>query len=182
MIQLYLVALSNRFALLLKPTIYFVGRFFLSRRPLPVLEVLLFLLRPASGCLDERALFVGQWGLKGSKNSYEEMVINEGRPRLRALINEAQSQGWLNAAVVYGYFPCYSDGNDLVILHHDESSFGTERLRFSFPRQRRDRRLCISDFFRSKDSGQIDVVAFHVVTMGQSVSEATSHLFEAKLS
>ena len=132
-----------------------------------------------SSMLDERALFVGQWGLKGSKNSYEEMVINEGRPRLRALINEAQSQGWLNAAVVYGYFPCYSDGNDLVILHHDESSFGTERLRFSFPRQRRDRRLCISDFFRSKDSGQIDVVAFHVVTMGQSVSEATSHLFEA---
>ena len=132
-----------------------------------------------SSMLDERALFVGQWGLKGSKNSYEEMVINEGRPRLRALINEAQSQGWLNAAVVYGYFPCYSDGNDLVILHHDESSFGTERLRFSFPRQRRDRRLCISDFFRSKESGQIDVVAFHVVTMGQSVSEATSHLFEA---
>jgi 5-methyltetrahydrofolate--homocysteine methyltransferase len=132
-----------------------------------------------SSMLDERALFVGQWGLKGSKNSYEEMVINEGRPRLRALINEAQSQGWLNAAVVYGYFPCYSDGNDLVILHHDESSFGTERLRFSFPRQRRDRRLCISDFFRSKDSGEIDVVAFHVVTMGQSVSEATSHLFEA---
>ena len=132
-----------------------------------------------SSMLDERALFVGQWGLKGSKNSYEEMVINEGRPRLRALINEAQSQGWLNAAVVYGYFPCYSDGNDLVILHHDESSFGTERLRFSFPRQRRDRRLCISDFFRSQDSGQIDVVAFHVVTMGQSVSEATSHLFEA---
>jgi 5-methyltetrahydrofolate--homocysteine methyltransferase len=132
-----------------------------------------------SSMLDERALFVGQWGLKGSKNSYEEMVINEGRPRLRALINEAQSQGWLNAAVVYGYFPCYSDGNDLVILNHDESSFGTERLRFNFPRQRRDRRLCISDFFRSKDSGEIDVVAFHVVTMGQSVSEATSHLFEA---
>ena len=132
-----------------------------------------------SSMLDERALFVGQWGLKGSKNSYEEMVINEGRPRLRALINEAQSQGWLNAAVVYGYFPCYSDGNDLVILNHDESSFGTERLRFTFPRQRRDRRLCISDFFRSKDSGEIDVVAFHVVTMGQSVSEATSHLFEA---
>ena len=132
-----------------------------------------------SSMLDERALFVGQWGLKGSKNSYEDIVENEGRPRLRSLLNEAQSRGWLNAAVVYGYFPCYSDGNDLVILHHEENSFGTERLRFSFPRQRRDRRLCISDFFRSKDSGEIDVVAFHVVTMGQSVSEATSHLFEA---
>jgi 5-methyltetrahydrofolate--homocysteine methyltransferase len=81
--------------------------------------------------------------------------------------------------VVYGYFPCYSEGNDLVILEHDERNFGRERLRFTFPRQRRDRRLCLSDFFRSKDSGEIDVVAFHVVTMGQSVSEATSKLFSA---
>lgn len=129
--------------------------------------------------LDERALFVGQWGMKGAKDSYEEMVVNEGRPRLRALLNESQAQGWLNAAVVYGYFPCYSEGNDVVILDHDEKNFGRERLRFTFPRQRRDRRLCISDFFRSKDSGEIDVVAFHVVTMGQSVSDATSKLFAA---
>jgi len=127
--------------------------------------------------LDERALFVGQWGLKGSKGSYEEMVENEGRPRLRTLLNDAQAQGWLSPAVVYGYFPCFSEGNDLVILHHEGEKKGTERLRFTFPRQRRDRRLCISDFFRSKDSGEIDVVAFHIVTMGQSVSEATGKLF-----
>ena len=132
-----------------------------------------------SSMLDERALFVGQWGMKGAKDSYEEMVVNEGRPRLRALLNESQAQGWLNAAVVYGYFPCYSEGNDVVILDHDEKNFGRERLRFTFPRQRRDRRLCISDFFRNKDSGEIDVVAFHVVTMGQSVSDATSKLFAA---
>ena len=130
-----------------------------------------------SSMLDERALYVGQWGLKGAKNSYEEMVITEGRPRLRALLNDAQSQGWINAAVVYGYFPCYSEGNDLVILHHEGELKGRERTRFTFPRQRRDRRLCISDFFRSKESGEIDVVAFHVVTMGQSVSEATGKLF-----
>jgi 5-methyltetrahydrofolate--homocysteine methyltransferase len=78
---------------------------------------------------------------------------------------------------VYGYFPCFSEGNDLVILHHEGEKKGTERLRFIFPRQRRDRRLCISDFFRSKESGEIDVVAFHIVTMGQSVSEATGKLF-----
>ena len=130
-----------------------------------------------SSMLDERALFVGQWGLKGNKGSYEEMVENEGRPRLRSILNEAQAHGWLNAAVVYGYFPCYSEGNDLVILHHEGDKEGSERLRFTFPRQRRDRRLCISDFFRSKQSGIIDVVAFHIVTMGQSVSEATSKLF-----
>jgi len=132
-----------------------------------------------SSMLDERALYVGQWGLKSERGKYEEMVENQGRPRLRSLLNDAVSQGWINAAVVYGYFPCYSEGNDLVILNHEGEKKDSERLRFTFPRQRRDRRLCLSDFFKSKESGQIDVVAFHVVTMGQSVSQATAKLFEA---
>ncbi len=131
------------------------------------------------GMLDERALFVGQWGLKGARGEYEKMVEEEGRPRLRALLNEVQSQGWLEAAVVYGYFPCVSEGNDLIILHHEGPLKGQERLRFSFPRQRRDRRLCIADFFAAKDSGKTDVVAFHVVTMGNTVSQAANKLFEA---
>ena len=132
-----------------------------------------------AGMLDERALFVGQWGLKGNRGEYESMVVAEGRPRLRSLLNEVQSSGWLNAAVVYGYFPCYSEGNDLVILHHEGENKGKERTRFTFPRQTRDRRLCISDFFASKDSGKTDVVAFHVVTMGSTVSEAAAKLFAA---
>ena len=132
-----------------------------------------------AGMLDERALFVGQWGLKGNRGEYENMVEAEGRPRLRSLLNEVQSSGWLNAAVVYGYFPCYSEGNDLVILHHVGEDKGKERTRFTFPRQTRDRRLCISDFFASKDSGKTDVVAFHVVTMGSTVSEAAAKLFAA---
>ncbi len=132
-----------------------------------------------SGMLDERALFMGQWGLKGNRGEFEEMAENEGRPRLRSLLNETLSQGWLNAAVVYGYFPCVSEGNDLIILHHEGPLEGQERTRFSFPRQSRDRRLCISDFFASKESGKTDVVAFHVVTMGNEVSKATAKLFEA---
>ena len=132
-----------------------------------------------AGMLDERALFVGQWGLKGNRGEYENIVETEGRPRLRSLLNEVQSSGWLNAAVVYGYFPCYSEGNDLVILHHEGDDKGKERTRFTFPRQTRDRRLCISDFFASKESGKTDVVAFHVVTMGSTVSEAAAKLFAA---
>jgi len=131
------------------------------------------------GMLDERALFMGQWGLKGARGEFEAMAESEGRPRLRRLLNEVQSKGWLEAAVVYGYFPCVSEGNDLVILHHDGPDKGKERLRFSFPRQRRDRRLCISDFFASRDSGKVDVVAFHVVTMGNTVSKAAAELFAA---
>ena len=129
-----------------------------------------------AGMLDERALFVGQWGLKSARGEYEAMVESEGRPRLRNLLNEVQTNAWLEAAVVYGYFPCYSEGNDLIILEEDQK---TERTRFSFPRQRRDRRLCLADFFASKESGKIDVVSFHVVTMGEAISKATAKLFAA---
>ena len=129
------------------------------------------------GMLDERALFMGQWGLKGARGEFEAMAETEGRPRLRKLLNEVQSNGWLEAAVVYGYFPCVSDGNDLIILHHEGPDKGTERTRFSFPRQSRDRRLCLADFFTAKDSGKTDVVAFHVVTMGNTVSKAANELF-----
>jgi 5-methyltetrahydrofolate--homocysteine methyltransferase len=128
--------------------------------------------------LDERALFLGQWGLKptrGGGASYEELVEAEGRPRLRQWLDRIQTDSMMEPAVAYGYFGCYSEGDDLVVLNDD----GSERTRFSFPRQRRDRHLCLSDFFRPKDSGEIDVVAFTVVTMGEAASRATAKLFEA---
>ncbi|WP_343949194.1 methionine synthase [Nonomuraea longicatena] len=127
--------------------------------------------------LDERALFLGQWGLKptrgGDGPGYDELVETEGRPRLRMWLDRMQTEGLLEAAVVYGYFPCVSDGDSLIIL--DDA--GNERTRFTFPRQRRDRHLCLSDFFRSKDSGEVDVVGFQVATMGGRISEATAELF-----
>ena len=129
--------------------------------------------------LDERALFLGQWGLKPGRGadgaSYDELVETEGRPRLRSWLDRIQTEAIITPAVVYGYFPCYSEGDDLVILHED----GSERTRLHFPRQRRDRHLCLSDFYRPKESGDVDVVAFTVVTMGQSASDATARLFEA---
>jgi 5-methyltetrahydrofolate--homocysteine methyltransferase len=126
--------------------------------------------------LDEGALFKGQWGLRQSRASgpsYEELVETEGRPRLRGLLTKLQSEGLLEAAVAYGYFPCVSEGDDLVVLHED----GTERSRFTFPRQRRGRRLCLADFFRPRESGETDVVGFQVVTVGGRISEATNELF-----
>jgi hypothetical protein len=97
------------------------------------------------------------------------------RARLRALLDEAIADQVLQPALVYGYYPCNSDGNDLVVWRED----GSEWVRFSFPRQRRDRRLCIADYFRPVTSGDVDVVAFHVVTMGRAASEATAKLFDA---
>ncbi|KHL11166.1 5-methyltetrahydrofolate--homocysteine methyltransferase [Mumia flava] len=133
-----------------------------------------------SAWLDERATFMGQWGLKASRGeggaSYEELVETEGRPRLRMWLDRIQTEQIMEPAVVYGYWPAYSEGDDLVVL--DPETQSGEVARFSFPRQRRDRFLCLSDFFRPKDSGQLDVVGFHLVTMGAHVSEVTGELFE----
>ena len=131
--------------------------------------------------LDERALFMGQWGLKSIKGgqSYEEIVEMEARPRLRHWLDRIQRDAMIEPALVYGYFPCFADGNDLVIVWHEGDRKGEERLRLSFPRQRRDRRLCLSDFFRTKESGELDVVSFQIVTMGQVVADAAAVLFAA---
>ncbi|MDJ0324841.1 methionine synthase [Cryobacterium sp. PH31-AA6] len=153
-----------------------------------------------SAFLDERATFMGQWGLKPSRAedgaSYQELVDTEGRPRLRYWLDRILAEGILDASVAYGYFPAYSEGNDLVILHHGDDpagvlgvkgllapdggsggSVGAERLRFSFPRQRRDRHLCLADFVRPRESGQTDVVALQLVTAGANVDSVTAKLF-----
>ncbi|WP_261717908.1 methionine synthase [Streptomyces sp. FZ201] len=136
-------------------------------------------LKEYASWLDEGALFKGQWGLKqartGDGPTYEELVETEGRPRLRGLLDRLQTENLLEAAVVYGYFPCVSKDDDLIIL--DEQ--GNERTRFTFPRQRRGRRLCLADFFRPEESGETDVVGLQVVTVGSRIGEQTAQLFAA---
>ncbi|MFD8985692.1 methionine synthase [Streptomyces sp. NPDC059564] len=135
-------------------------------------------LKDYASWLDEGALFKGQWGLKQARAggaTYEELVESEGRPRLRGLLEKLHTENLLEAAVVYGYFPCVSKGDDLIILDDD----GNERTRFTFPRQRRGRRLCLADFFRPEESGETDVVGLQVVTVGSRIGEATAKLFES---
>ncbi|MFE6129070.1 methionine synthase [Streptomyces sp. NPDC056437] len=136
-------------------------------------------LKEYASWLDEGALFKGQWGLKearaGDGPSYQELVESEGRPRLRGWLDQLHTRNLLEAAVVYGYFPCVSKGDDLILLNED----GSERTRFSFPRQRRGRRLCLADFFRPEESGERDVVGLQVVTVGSRIGEATAELFES---
>ncbi|MEK9578826.1 MAG: vitamin B12 dependent-methionine synthase activation domain-containing protein, partial [Aquiluna sp.] len=153
-----------------------------------------------AGFLDERATFMGQWGLKptrGDGPGYEELVETEGRPRLRYWLDKILAEGILDASVVYGYFPVYSDGNEVIVLGHGDDpngvlgtagilapdggagELGEERLRFNFPRQRRDRHLCLADFVKAKESGQIDVMPIQLVTAGAKVDSFTAELFKA---
>ncbi|MEV0083484.1 methionine synthase [Saccharopolyspora sp. NPDC050642] len=136
-----------------------------------------------SAYLDERATFFGQWGLRGAKGgpTYEELVESEGRPRLRYWMDQLATEGILqHAAVVYGYFPCVSEGDDLVVLAGPAAD-APERCRFAFPRQARDRHLCLADFFRSREraeaSGQVDVLPLQLVTMGQPIADFANELF-----
>ncbi|MER5276401.1 methionine synthase [Streptomyces sp. NPDC002809] len=136
-------------------------------------------LKEYASWLDEGALFKGQWGLKqaraGDGPTYEELVETEGRPHLRGWLDKLHTENLLEAAVVYGYYPCVSKGDDLILLHED----GSERTRFTFPRQRRGRRLCLADFFRPEESGETDVIGLQVVTVGSRIGGETAKLFEA---
>ncbi|NLG54281.1 MAG: dihydropteroate synthase, partial [Rhodococcus sp.] len=137
--------------------------------------------------LDERALFLGQWGLRGQRKgdgpTYEELVESEGRPRLRHWIDRLATEGVLaHAAIVYGYFPVVSEGDDVIVLTEPNAD-ADERFRFTFPRQQRDRFLCIADFVRSRaearESGQVDVLPMQLVTMGQPIADFANELFAA---
>ncbi|MCK0093431.1 methionine synthase [Rhodococcus sp. F64268] len=135
--------------------------------------------------VDERALFLGQWGLRGQRAgdgpTYEELVESDGRPRLRFWLDRLSTEGILqHAAVVYGYFPAVSEGDDVVILTEPRPD-APERYRFTFPRQQRSRFLCIADFVRSREdalaSGEVDVWPFQLVTMGQPIADFANELF-----
>ncbi|HSZ30134.1 MAG TPA: methionine synthase [Pseudonocardiaceae bacterium] len=135
--------------------------------------------------LDERATFLGQWGLRGSRNkdgpSYKELVETEGRPRLRYWLDRLTTEGVLaHAAVVYGYFPAVAEGDALIVLAEPRPD-AAERFRFTFPRQRRDRRLCLADFYRPRAvalaADEVDVLPVHLVTMGQAIADYAAELF-----
>ena len=134
------------------------------------------------GYLDERATFLGQWGLRGSRGdgpSYEELVETEGRPRLREWLDRVRTDGVLEAAVVHGYLPVWSEGDDLCVLAGPDSEEVVAR--WTFPRQRRDRRLCLADFHKPREwvleNGRPDVLGVQLVTMGSRVAEVTGELF-----
>ncbi|MFC2093290.1 vitamin B12 dependent-methionine synthase activation domain-containing protein [Bacteroidota bacterium] len=155
--------------------------------------------------INETALFKGGWKVfkdkSKSDDTYKELLQKEIYPKFEELKLKAESEKLLVPKLIYGYFPCQSDGDDLIILR--PKNFSDECLqskwnkiqptelnksikadafeewhRFKFPRQKSEKHLCISDFFKSKDSGLIDVVAFQIVTVGQDTITYSQKLFK----
>ena len=138
---------------------------------LPLAEVFAF--------VNENALFKGQWQFKQGRRTaeeYQQLVAEKVRPVYEELKERSEREQLLTPRVVYGYFPCQSEGNDLVVYQDDER---TERTRFTFPRQPAGKRLCLADYFAAKDSGRVDVVAFQLVTVGRRASEYAQELFKS---
>jgi 5-methyltetrahydrofolate--homocysteine methyltransferase len=128
-----------------------------------------------AGYLNETALFRTQWGFRPKKGAEtDEEFKARVRPVLREQLAVAKASGVLVPQVVYGYFAANGDGDEVVVWK-DESRTG-EWMRFRFPRQREEPWLCIADFFRPVDSGELDYAAFHIVTMGPEVSEEAARL------
>ncbi|HMP40919.1 MAG TPA: homocysteine S-methyltransferase family protein, partial [Roseiflexaceae bacterium] len=134
-------------------------------------------LQDVVACLDRNALYRLQWGARNAKGTEWERLTAEFDQRVRDLVREAERDGWLQPQVAYGYFPCQSDGHDLIV--YDPLDRQRELERFVFPRQPERERLCIADYFRSVESGEYDVVALQVVTMGTAVDDLTEALQHA---
>jgi 5-methyltetrahydrofolate--homocysteine methyltransferase len=129
--------------------------------------------RHAFGFINRTALFTGQWGFKQkglTPRQYEQLLEEKAEPVFEALKRQAADEKLIQPKVVFGYFPVQSEGDE-----------GTARecLRFSFPRQSGRRRLCIADFFRSRESGQFDVMGLQLVTVGENATAAAEKLRKA---
>jgi 5-methyltetrahydrofolate--homocysteine methyltransferase len=143
--------------------------------------------------VNETALIRGQWRfVRGSMSEaeYQQILEEQVLPDYRSLQEKVKREQLLIPQVVYGYFPCQSDGNELIVYHPPEvstdnsqfqirNSKSEEWLRLTFPRQSDDRHLCIADYFASVDSGKMDVFACQVVTVGKRASEHSRKLYDA---
>src|SRR5580704_16369289 len=133
-------------------------------------------LREVFQYINDTALFKNQWQLKtASQEDYLRLVEEKFRPIKHKLQEEVIAADLFDPKVVYGYFPAVGEGNDIIV---NDPESRKELLRFTFPRQKEGRRLCISDFFARAGSGKTDVLGLSLVTIGARASVETQRLFE----
>ncbi len=132
-------------------------------------------------CLAKNELFRLSWGAKNTHGEAWQTLEAEFETRLERMHRQAVAEHWVTPQGAYGYWPAQSDGNDLLVYEPGTLSSGSpqELLRMTFPRQPESDHLCLADYFASVQSGQMDVVAFQVVTVGASAGARSERLQEA---
>lgn len=132
--------------------------------------------------INRKALFATQWQYRKRKDmtgkDHEQFIAEHVEPKLEYWQKRAKESEWLQPKVVYGYYPCNGDKNDLVVFEPDSDR---ELVRFALPRQIREKRRCIADYFLPLSSGKRDMLAVHLVTMGEMATHACQQLFQANL-
>ncbi|NJK58014.1 MAG: methionine synthase [Pleurocapsa sp. SU_5_0] len=161
-----------------RPTPPFWGSKILEPATIPLEEVFPY--------LDLQALFVGQWQFRKpkeqSRQEYDEFLARKVQPILEEWQQRIIADNLLHPTVIYGYFPCNAEGNTLYIYPvgaNSRSPLPEPITSFEFPRQSSGKRLCIADFFASKESGQVDVFPMQAVTVGEIATEYAQKLFQA---
>ena len=151
--------------------------------------------------INEVALFRGSWNVykgKSTEEEYKKLIDEQIVPVFNELKLQCKRENLLTPKVIYGYFPCQSYDDELIVykpkgisdeeLHSEWKNFDFKNLtpdnveewqHFNFPRQNKDRHLCISDFFKSKNSGKLDIAAFQIVTVGEKATEHAQKLYGA---
>lgn len=131
--------------------------------------------------LAKNELFRLSWGAKNTHGEAWAKLQSEYETRLDVMRRQALAEGWLKPQGVYGYFPCQAEANDLIIFEPGsvEEGSASEYMRFNFPRQDSGENLCLADYFLPVESGQMDVVAFQIVTVGESASDRFESLQNA---
>jgi len=130
--------------------------------------------------LDLDELYRLQWGARGSGDQYKSTIKNEFEPALERLKKDAKKNRWIQPQVVYGYFPAQSQGNDVII--YDPAAYSSdggslrEIARFHFPRMVGRERLCLADYVRNVESGDVDVLPLQIVTVGKEATRRFDEL------
>ncbi len=129
-------------------------------------------------CLFKNELFRLSWGAKNTHGEAWEELQRAYEERLEKMKREAIRTGWLKPKGVYGYFPAQAEGNDLIVYEPGSVQQGSpaELVRFHFPRQSNGEFLCLADYFSPRESGQMDLVAFQVVTVGEGATQRFEEL------
>ena len=143
--------------------------------------------------INTRSVFKMHWGYKSKgmdKAEYQKLIDETVYPAFERLKKEFVDKGLFEPTIIYGYYPCRSDDQELFLFDESEGwnidananreplnkVIGRAVTKFSFPRQGRKPHRALSDFFRHD---RHDVIALTCVSAGSKFAAYEKELYDA---